>query len=107
MNNMCIPINSKNKSKLIQLNLCKTATLKKTKKKKKSFQDRLLFNAGQKYRRMLQREHAAIHLTFIKLRVVIKILNVLSIFEWPFYTSFTVCLYFFKKIYITCIRGGL
>ena len=37
----------------------------------------------------LQGEHSAILLTFIKLPFVIK-LFVLSIFEWPFYTSFTV-----------------
>ena len=42
---------------------------------------------------MLQGEHSAILLTFIKLLVVIKI-SVLSIFEWPFYTGFTV--YFFQ-----------
>ena len=34
-------------------------------------------------------EHSAILLTFIKLPIVIKIF-VLSIFEWPFYTGFTV-----------------
>ena len=34
-------------------------------------------------------EHSAILLTFIKLPFVIKII-VLSIFEWPFYTGFTV-----------------
>ena len=45
-------------------------------------------NAGRKYCRMLQGEHSAIFLTFIKLPIVIKIF-VLSIFEWPFYTSFT------------------
>ena len=39
---------------------------------------------------MLQREHSAILSTFIKLPIVIKIF-VLSIFEWPFYTDFTVC----------------
>ena len=38
---------------------------------------------------MLQGEHSAILLTFIKLPFVIKIF-VMSIFEWPFYTSFTV-----------------
>ena len=53
------------------------------------FQDQLLLNAGQKYCRMLQWEHSAILLTFIKLPFVIKIF-VLSIFEWPFYTGFTV-----------------
>ena len=40
---------------------------------------------------MLQREHSAILSTFIKLPFVIKIF-VLSIFEWPFYTGFTVSL---------------
>ena len=53
------------------------------------FQDQLWLNAGQKYCRMLQGEHSAIVLTFIKLPFVIKIF-VLSIFEWPFYTGFTV-----------------
>ena len=38
---------------------------------------------------MLQGEHSAIHLTFIKLPFVIKI-SVLSIFELSFYTDFTV-----------------
>ena len=37
---------------------------------------------------MLQGEHSAILLTFIKLPFVIKIF-VLSIFEWLFYTGFT------------------
>ena len=52
-------------------------------------------NAGQKYCRMLQREHSAILSTFIKLPVVIKTC-VSSIFEWLFYTGFTV--YPFQKI---------
>ena len=37
----------------------------------------------------VKREHSAILLTFIKLPFVIKIF-VLSIFEWPFKTGFTV-----------------
>ena len=49
----------------------------------------LSLNAGQKYCRMLQGEHSAILLTFIKLPFVIKIF-VMSIFEWLFYTGFTV-----------------
>ena len=53
------------------------------------FQDQLLLNAGQKYCRILQGEHSAILLTFIKLAFVIKIF-VLSIFEWLFYTGVTV-----------------
>ena len=46
-------------------------------------------NAGQKYCRMLQGEHSAILLTFIKLPYSIKIF-VLSIFKWPLKTGFTV-----------------
>ena len=49
--------------------LCKTAPLKKT---KNVFQNQLSLNAGQKYCRMLQREHSAILSTFIKLPVGIK-----------------------------------
>ena len=40
---------------------------------------------------MLQGEHSAILLTFIKLLFVIKIF-VLSIFEWLFYTGFNVAI---------------
>ena len=40
---------------------------------------------------MLQGEHSAILLTFIELPFVINI-SVLSIFEWPIYTGFTVYL---------------
>ena len=72
---------------LNMLNLFKTATLKRP---KNSFQDQLLLNAGQKYYRMVQGEHSEILLTFIKLPFVIKTF-VLSIFEWSFYTGFTVC----------------
>ena len=49
------------------------------KRPKIGFQDHLSLNAGQKYCRMLQEEHSAILLTFIKLPFVIKIF-VLSIF---------------------------
>ena len=70
------------------------ATFKKT---KNDFQDRVSLNAGQKYCRMLQREHSAILSTFIKLPVVIKIF-VLSIFEGPFYTVFTVPWYTARDI---------
>ena len=59
------------------------------KKIKNGFQDQLLLNAGQKYCRMLQREHSTILSTFIKLPFVIKIF-VLSIFEGPLNTDFTV-----------------
>ena len=48
-------------------------------------------NAGQKYYRMLQGEHSAILLTFIKLPYSIKIkIFVLSAFKWPHKTGFTV-----------------
>ena len=54
-----------------------------------SFHDRLSLNAGQKYCRILQGEHSAILSTFIKLPFVFKTF-VLSIFEWPLKTGFTV-----------------
>ena len=66
---------------------CLKQSLKK--KPKIGFQDRVLLNAGQKYCRMPQEEHSAIHLTFIKLPFVIKIL-VLSILEWPLKAGCTV-----------------
>ena len=62
------------------------ATLQKT---EIGFRDQLSCNAGQKYCRMLQGEHSAILSTFIKLLIFIKTF-VLSFFEWPFYTRFTV-----------------
>ena len=63
-----------------------------SKRLKNGFQDQLSLNAGQKYCRMLQREHLQYFLTFIKLPAVIKIF-VLSIFELSFYTGFTVALF--------------
>ena len=57
-------------------------------KTKTGFQDQLSLNAGQKYCKMLQGEHSAILLTIIKLPFVIKIF-IMSIFEWPFKTDFT------------------
>ena len=60
-----------------------------SKKTKIGFQDRLSLNAGQKYCRMLQGEHSAILSTFIKLPFAIKSF-ILSIFEWPLKTGFTV-----------------
>ena len=53
------------------------------KRQKIGFQDQLLLNAGQKYCRIIQGEHSAILLTFIKLPFVIKIF-VLSIFRGHF-----------------------
>ena len=44
-----------------------------SKRQKIGLQDKLSFNAGQKYCRMLHREHSAILSTFIKLPFVIKI----------------------------------
>ena len=71
------------------------------KKTKIGFQDRLLLNAGQKYCRMLQGEgeHSTILLTFNKLHApfVIKIF-VLSIFEQPLKTGFTVSGYLLKSV---------
>ena len=53
------------------------------------FEYLLSLNAGQMYCRMLQGEHSAILSTFIKLPFVIEIF-VLSVFEWPLKTGFTV-----------------
>ena len=50
--------------------------------------NRSSLNAGQKYFRMLQGEHSAIISTFIMLPFAIK--AILSIFELPFKTRFTV-----------------
>ena len=61
------------------------------KRSKIGFQDQLSLNAGQKYCRMLQGEHSAILLSFIKLPFAIKVF-VLSFFERPFNTGFTVAL---------------
>ena len=67
-----------------------------SKRLKIGFQDQLSLNVGQKYCRMLQGEHSAILWTFIRLPFVIKIFC-LSIFEWPFYTGFTVQGNFLQK----------
>ena len=61
------------------------------------FQDQLSLYAGQKYCRMLQGEHSAILSTFIKLLFVIKTF-VLSTFEWPLKTGFTVFSFWFDSI---------
>ena len=53
------------------------------------FQDQLSLIAGENIAECSNGEHSAILPTFIKLPFVIKIF-VLSIFEWPFYTGFTV-----------------
>ena len=76
------------------------ATIKKT---KNLFQDQLSLNADQKYCRIFQGEHSAILSSFIKLPFVIKIF-VVSIFEWPFYTGFTVYQILFHLRDIRSIR---
>ena len=55
------------------------------------FQYQLSLNAGQKYCRMLQGEHSAILLICIKQPHGFKTF-VLSIFEWPLKTGFTVAM---------------
>ena len=60
-----------------------------SKRQKIAFHDQLLLNAGQKYCRMLQREHSAILSTFIKLSFSIKTF-VLSISKRLLKTGFTV-----------------
>ena len=74
-----------NRLKLSPFNSIHVTIKPVSKRPKLVYQDQLLLNAGQKYCRM----HSAILSTFIRLSFVIKIF-VLSIFEWPFYTGFTV-----------------
>ena len=79
-------------SRLFAANYSKTCIKQLISRRSKiGFQDQLSLNAGQYYCRMLQGEHSAILPTFIKLPFVIKTF-VLSIFEWQFYTDFTVVL---------------
>ena len=52
---------------------------------------------------MLHGEHSAIHSTFIKLNIVIKIF-VLSFFEWPFNTDFTVHVKIFNLMYFRPVK---
>ena len=54
-----------------------------SKRQKISFEDQLSLIAGQKYCRMLQWEHSAILLTFIKLPFVIKEVKILAIILVP------------------------
>ena len=60
-----------------------------SKRPKIGFQDQLSLSAGQKYCRMIQGEHSAILLAFIKLSFVIKIF-ILAILEWLLMTDLTV-----------------
>ena len=53
-------------------------------------EDQLSLNVGQKYCRMLQGEHSAILLIFIKLLPFVIKIFVLSFFEWLLKTCFTV-----------------
>ena len=67
-------------TKVFMLKYSKTCVkLSLSKRPKIVFQDQLSLNAGQKHCRMLQGEHSAILLTFIKLPFVIMIFT-LSIF---------------------------
>ena len=70
----------KGAAELCQCKYSKTCVKRPLSKRQKiGFQDLVSLNAGQKYCRMLQREHSAILLTFIKLPFVIKIF--VSIYE--------------------------
>ena len=73
---------------------CLKLSLKK--KTNIGFQDRLSLNAGQKYCGAFCNFS-----TFIKLPIVIRIF-VLSIFEWPLKTGFTVCFFFFFFFFVGC-----
>ena len=53
---------------------------------------------------MLQGEHSAILSTLIKLQFVIKFF-VLSIFEWPFYTGFTIIRSFMGVNHLLFLSG--
>ena len=78
--------------------ICSKTCVKQTlsKRLKIVFQDQISLNADQKYFRMLQ--HSAILLTFIKIKIVIKIFF-LSIFVWLFYTFYCMAL---KRPCISC-----
>ena len=68
--------------RIVPFHMCSKTSVKQplSKRQKIGFQDQLSLNAGQK---------SAILSSFIKLPFVIKIF-VLSVFEWLFYTGFTV-----------------
>ena len=70
------------------------------KRTKNGFQDQLSLNAVQKNCRMLQGEHSAILLTFIKLPFSITTF-IFSIFKSPLYTDFTV---FYKNFVSILIK---
>ena len=80
------------------LNLCKTATLKKT---EIGFQDQLLLNAGQKDCRMLQ---GILQYFWPSLSYQLRYLFFLF-FEWQFYTSFTVYISYLSKYYLIPVNS--
>ena len=87
-----LPVNEKQHSaKRSGFHQYSKTCLKRPHKKKTKivFLNQVSLNAGQKYCRMLQGEHSSILSTFIKLPLVVKMF-VLSIFEWPLKTGFTV-----------------
>ena len=67
----------------------KTCLKRPLKIPKIGFQDRLLLNAGQKNCRMLQESILQYFRPSLELLFVVKTF-VLSVFEWPFKTGFTV-----------------
>ena len=73
-------------SMLSRLTYNKTATFKK---EQKLVSRHIIAECRLNVLQMFQKEHSAIRLTFINLPLVIKIF-VLSIFEWPLKTGFTV-----------------
>ena len=86
---------------MLKANYFKTCVKRPLSKRLKiGFLDQLSLNASQKYCIMLQGEHSAILLTFIKLPFSIKIL-ILSIIEWPFYTGLTV------QSYLVRVEAGI
>ena len=91
-------------SYILVLLTTKAATLKKT---KHCFSRPIIsLNAGQTYCRMLQGEHSAILSTFIKLPIITQIF-VLSIFEWPLKTGFTVYVLEDKSIIMVLCNRSL
>ena len=66
----------------------KTCVKRPLSKTETLFSRPIMLSAGQTCYRMLQGVHSAMLSTYIKLPFVIKTF-VLSIFEWPFYTGFT------------------
>ena len=72
---------------------CFTVKRHSQKEQKMFFKRLIIAYAGQKVCRMLQGEHSAVLSTFINVTICHKDLSFLPIFEWPFYTGFTVSVY--------------